>query len=590
MALTTAQLSWIVGISIYICIACFYIPLALIGAHEIKRHLDFDVISQETIVDLLQKKAQNVNSLKFNNNEIESLSTLVTTEAFNYVAKNIEIFLTSNNNQKKLLSKDVSTSTQFGSLLVMQLGVTQIAERYEIAAEPQLVQQVIREKIAPLVISTFMSNPTSLNTTLFKHFVTDFNGNNNSSFVYLCKCFSIGLEKSGQKIINEPNLRVLTSGDEGGNNTVATQVVGKGLADAFGVSALEMAKVGVRHFASWKYDSDTAILTTYGLPMLIFTLVIVVVYGGLAFLNREEIEIRTKYHKFLVILFVCSLIVAVGNYAPLFTNKLSLDTKAGIYMVSSAGNYFLPLLWHIPIMCVPLILMFGYVSTEFTFCTTTSWMVIPGVVVNFIFLLESIVLIILTRKSWSLFSDFRFNVRTYVSFFIIYVMNASILLTEYKSAMDMARSGALLVIAYTSFIVTGYLLDAFTLIFVKIYCRKLGYNWLEDFDFVAQKQETVTDVKDYINDQELYGLLFSYAKEQHCEENLLFLTEYYGIESSANIEMEDVSRIFQKFIIPGSEFEVNLIGKTVLKVMGAYQECQNKYLEADKVKFTKLKN
>eukprot|EP00122_Pirum_gemmata_P015762 Pgem_evm1s14741 len=205
---------------------------------------------------------------------------------------------------------------------------------------------------------------------------------------------------------------------------------------------------------------------------------------------------------------------------------------------------------------------------------------------------ESITLIFLTRKAWTLFCDVGLNVRLYIFFILTWLWNGLINCAFFPEAMSQTTSLTLLVY-YFNVAMVGYLFDAFGLVLVKIYTRRYGFSIMDDFSMVAQKEFDDSDVVAILYDRELFPYLLEVAKERLSHENVLFLNEMVNdlgvdlrlvrykkesdnttveidIESSefcdkdleaADLKMVSFTKIeslYAKYIDRGSSYELNL--------------------------------
>eukprot|EP00122_Pirum_gemmata_P002593 Pgem_evm1s2336 len=204
-----------------------------------------------------------------------------------------------------------------------------------------------------------------------------------------------------------------------------------------------------------------------------------------------------------------------------------------------------------------------------------------------LFIIEQVVLIILTRKSWSLFCDFGLNIRLLIFFILPYVFDCVIRFHYMRNAIDVGG----VFVSYLNYIcisILGYLFDSFFLIFVKLISQQFGYGALEKLSMVAQKEFDENDVLNIVQDEELYPYLLQTAKENYCQENVF--TEVFDSENGLNtIKREALIHLLKNYITPDSEYELNLAYNDTKMLLTWLDELEDE-LESSQLKLEDLES
>eukprot|EP00122_Pirum_gemmata_P000827 Pgem_evm1s736 len=458
-------------------------------------------------------------------------------------------------------------------VIVGLIGVSPIAIRFNIedVNDVPFIMKIAQKKLSPLITNsiTRIARKDPVNTIIIKlsdelnnlFIVQDDKITPKESYRFLELFFETFGRVAGEPLFEDVELSVLLNQEIEIPEKDLRMSLGNVMVDEFYTNVQNISenstqarnlvntigKIIIKVKNSW----DLIYTEKFMIPILIITASIVFVYAFLAAWFRNEIEIRSKYLTFLVHLFISGFFIASTNFTHGFSSFLPNLTSAifiavgdmahlsffsalncrlwlmyFLFVKQRKGNYFLPFLWHIPfILTSGTISVFYY--TRSLPIHNVQRMLIPTNVISILFMFESLILIILTRKSWNLFCDFGLNLRMYTAFIISLVLTSSFCLTKYKSAIDTAHSSTSLIIFYYSFTLTAYLLDSFTLVFVKIFTRIYGFSGLSDFEFVAQLDFNENDIYTILNDKELGPLFLDYSRTQLCEENVLFLKYFY---------------------------------------------------------------
>eukprot|EP00122_Pirum_gemmata_P001699 Pgem_evm1s1532 len=175
------------------------------------------------------------------------------------------------------------------------------------------------------------------------------------------------------------------------------------------------------------------------------------------------------------------------------------------------------------------------------------------------YIVESFVFMVLTRKASNQFVDFHLNIRCFVVFtvavYTVYSILAAIGTTVQDGAMFSTFSNL-----YHAIIISGYIMDSFTLPILKVWCRRRGYTLFDDIEFLGQEGYE-DDISEICDTKKLYSLLLSLSEKQFCSENVLFIHIVQDLKFRAKRQRADISEllvVYENYIPQNSLNELNL--------------------------------
>ncbi|XP_063901264.1 uncharacterized protein LOC135120868, partial [Zophobas morio] len=267
----------------------------------------------------------------------------------------------------------------------------------------------------------------------------------------------------------------------------------------------------------------------FTLPMTTLNLIVVLLFTVLVFLNKKEIEIRSRHPTFLIHLFLsvvfssltAFLFVATGvPFKPLIMSPI-LATLVFVFFLSGLSaincrqrlmhvlfnrpersySYFFPWCYHSIIIVAAGFLCMASLYVKWLNHIFTSFAITYGVILiaGIFFLVENFCYLILTRKCWFMFVDYYYNIRIFLLFGVLLIPT-----TIHVIAHPLTSAS----LFYISFVTSCYLVDSYTLPLIKIYLRRAGNPLFKDVDFIAQNK--IFYVEQIIADQELRSLFVDY--------------------------------------------------------------------------------
>eukprot|EP00121_Abeoforma_whisleri_P005649 Awhi_evm1s5125 len=200
-------------------------------------------------------------------------------------------------------------------------------------------------------------------------------------------------------------------------------------------------------------------------------------------------------------------------------------------------------------------------------------------VVSFLFFSESLFYIFKTRNSWHKYVDFFLNIRIFLLFVSLNLLVSIYLFIEPYAIEYLAFQT--ISAFYVSATIAIYLLDAFTLIFLKIVFRKYGVKLFGNVEFLAQNGVHRDEISKIVSDATLCAKLLEFTKDRHCEENVLFLVDFSKWEKKVKndrkraITKADLIPFFEKYFDKASVHELNLTNPVKRRAIGLFDNLED---------------